>query len=156
VPQAHYTVMVSGLPAGAYVEDIRQGGVSIYDTGLRVTSDPPGPIEVLVNSKSGMLEGNVANSVQQPAEGATVVLVPAVPGRGNAARYRTARSTQGIFRISGIPPGEYKLFAWESIPISAYMNAEYIAPFENRGVPVTIAAGSNQQANVTAIGGDSR
>jgi hypothetical protein len=152
VPEALYTVQVSGLPANSYVADIREGGVSIYDSGLRVTSGAPAEIEVHVASKGATLEGTVMNAVKMPAENATVVLVPAAPRRGNPALYKMGRSlAQGAFRLSGIAPGDYKLFAWESIPPTAYMNAEYLAQYENRGIPITIGAGSSLQADVPLI-----
>jgi hypothetical protein len=153
VPEGMYTVQVTGLPANAYVADIREGGSSVYDSGLRVTSQTPAAIEVLVESNGGTLEGTVINPARQPAEGATVVLVPSVSRRGNIALYKMARSlAQGTFRMTGIAPGEYRLFAWESIPATAYMNAEYLAPYENRGVAVTIGAGATQRAEAGLIG----
>ena len=152
VPEGLYTVQVSGVPANAYVADIREGGVSVYDNGLRITGQSPGLIEVLIATKGGTIEGSVASASQRPVEAATVVLVPAASRRQNPALYKMVRSiAQGTFRINGIPPGDYKLFAWESVPATAYMNAEFLSPFENLGVPVTITAGASQQFGLTVI-----
>jgi hypothetical protein len=53
--------------------------------------------------------------------------------------YRVARpGDDGTFVLRNIPPGNYKLFAWDSVLSTAWMNADFIKTFESRGVPVKI------------------
>jgi hypothetical protein len=42
------------------------------------------------------------------------------------------------FNMDGIAPGDYKLFAWEAVPNGAWMNAEFLARYEGRGVAVSV------------------
>jgi hypothetical protein len=42
-----------------------------------------------------------------------------------------------------VPRGDYKLFAWEVLPNTAYMNAEFMAKYESLGQAVTVSAGGN-------------
>jgi hypothetical protein len=44
----------------------------------------------------------------------------------------------GKFNMDGIAPGDYKLFAWEAVPNGAWMNAEFLARYEGRGVAVSV------------------
>jgi Carboxypeptidase regulatory-like domain len=53
--------------------------------------------------------------------------------------------------MQGIAPGDYRIFAWESIPDGAWENAEYLAPFERFGRIVRITPGVSAIAAVDWI-----
>jgi len=36
--------------------------------------------------------------------------------------------------MNTLPPGPYKLFAWESIPSGAHQNPDFMKAYEDRGV----------------------
>jgi hypothetical protein len=150
-PQAGLTV----LPSTAYLADVRQAGVSVYDNGLDVGSGGTAgtaPIEVLLSTNPGSLEGTVLGKDQKPVEGARVVLIPEMNRRQNPDLYKTARSdAQGRFTLIMLPPGPYKVFAWEALQGGAYQNAAYLEKVEQRGTPVTITAGSRSTASVRLI-----
>lgn len=140
------------LPATAYVADIRQGSLSIYDNGFSVGNEAVNPIQILVNTNGGSLEGTVAESDRKPVPAATVVVVPATDRRRNPALYRTVRSdTQGHFIFTAVPPGQYKVFAWENVPLEAWQNAEFLARYEQRGVSVTVNPGTRVTAETGLI-----
>jgi hypothetical protein len=155
VPESVYTAQISGLPSGAFVSDIREGGVSIYDDGLAVTQRPPGVIDVILSSQGGTVTGSVVDAAGNPAANAPVVLVPEPARRQNAALYRNVRTgNDGRFSITAAPPGNYKVFAWQSvfsIDGTAYMNPEFLASRETRGHAVTVAPGTSSNISVTAI-----
>jgi hypothetical protein len=52
-------------------------------------------------------------------------------------------AASGNFTINGVAPGDYKLFAWEYVAANAWMNAEYLAPFENRGQAISVGGGAS-------------
>jgi hypothetical protein len=79
-------VRVSGLPDTAYVADIRQGELSVFDSGLELTGSPE-LLRVIVETAGSTLEGIVRNPQRQPESRVTVVLVPSVERRQNAALY---------------------------------------------------------------------
>lgn len=97
-----------------YVEDIREGGLSVYDSGLLVGKEAPREVEIVAKTDGGQVDGAVYDAQQRPAAGATVVLVPAESRRQNPALYRVANSNRmGQFAIRGVQSGFYKLFAFE-------------------------------------------
>jgi hypothetical protein len=155
VPESVYWVQVTGVPANTYVADIRQGGLSIYDDGFRVTDQPPDPIEVMVNSGGATVQGTVRDGAQNKLVGAFVVLVPTQSRRQNAALYKTVRSgNDGSFTITAVPPGQYKLFAWYSVfnvPGTAYMNGEFMSKYEASGQTVTVAAVGSADVQLTVM-----
>jgi hypothetical protein len=141
------------LPANAYVADVRQGGTSVYDDGLSIGTSLVGPLEVQINTNGGALQGTVVGAGQQPhTQGAVVVLMPPVNRRQNPLLYRTASpDAQGTFTINAVLPGPYKLFAWESVPVSAYLNADFMKTYEDRGVSIIVPAGATIAQAVTLI-----
>jgi len=134
-----YPFSAEGIPEDAYIADIREGTTSIFDSGLRVGSKPPDPIEVVISPKAATIDGVVQGFDKKGIAYTTVVLVPQVSRRGVATFYRTAVTDEaGHFMVRGIAPGEYKLFAWEKVPPRAWRDPEFIAPFEELGTPVQI------------------
>jgi hypothetical protein len=148
VPEGHYRFGVQIQESGnAYVADIRQGPTSIYDNGLQLGSQPINPLEVDIRTNAGTLETVVLGSDQKPAAGKTVVLVPSAQRRQNPSLYKVGNSdAQGKVVLTNLMPGQYKLFAWDNVPVGAWMNAEFIGKVEERGTSVSINAGSRQSA----------
>jgi hypothetical protein len=62
-----------------------------------------------------------------------------------------APGEDGPVNLRGIPPGSYKLFAWEELEPNAYLNADYLHGYEDWGVPVKIASGENAPVAVRVI-----
>jgi hypothetical protein len=83
---------------------------------------------------------------------ATPTLVPELPRRQNAALYKTSRSDeQGRVLLTNLAPGQYKLFAWDNVPLGAWMNAEFMEKVEARRTSVVVNGGLRQSAQVRAI-----
>jgi hypothetical protein len=53
--------------------------------------------------------------------------------------------------LRGIPPGDYKLFAWESNELNAYLNADYLQNYDAAGLPLRVVAGQNAAVQVRLI-----
>jgi len=130
------------LPKNAYLADVRQGSLSVYDNGLTVTTREASPLEVLIRTDGGILNGIVMGSDRIPGgSGVTAVLVPSEDRRQNPELYFVAHAnadSRGRFALSNVPPGSYRLFAWANVKPGAYQNAEFLRQYENRGTPVTI------------------
>jgi hypothetical protein len=137
LPEARYTFQVTGLPGGAYVADIRQGGSSVMDDGFLVDAAAL-PVQVVLGGGGAMLDGVVETADHKPAANATVVIVPPAARRKNTLLYKVATTNEeGRFTIKGIAPGPYKIFAWESIPATAWQNVEYLSRYEDQGRSLT-------------------
>ena len=140
VPEGTFRIAgVAGLGPDLYLADVRQGAMTVFDSGFSVSTRSNDPVQVLIASGAGTVEGVVWESPQKGFSGATVALIPEASRRGNIALYLAASSdASGRFVIRGVPPGSYKLFAWESIPAFAYQNAAFLAKHEDRGRVVHI------------------
>jgi hypothetical protein len=152
IPEGHYRFQISALSPNFYVEDIRQGSTSIYDNGLTVGGDKLNPVDVVINSNGGTVEGTLYGADRKPLPNTMVVLVPPANRRQNPALYKTTGSdAQGHFVMTAVAPGSYKLFAWESVLIGAYQNAEFLRKYEERGANVTVRAGASVRSDVSLI-----
>ena len=152
IPESLYAVTVSGVPQNSYVADIREGGASVYDSGLTVGARAETLIDVLISSGAQSIRGTVRNAEGKPAASATVVLVPPEARRQNPSLFRTFRTNiNGEFSVNNVAPGDYKLFAWETLPNTAYMNAAFMEKYEVRGRPVTLAPGGDSNLELTLI-----
>jgi hypothetical protein len=142
-----YAINVLSLPLNGYVADVRGAGASVMDAGVDISSQT-GEVEVVLKTDGKRIEGVVRDASQKGAAAARVALVPSAPSRRqNIQLYKTANTDNaGKFAISGVAPGDYKLFAWEAVPNTAWMNAEFMALYEARGQAVTV--GSTPTVNV--------
>jgi uncharacterized protein (DUF2141 family) len=148
-----YNVTVFGMPDGYYIKSVRSGEQELLVTGVDATA-AVAPLEVVVGTNAGQLTGAAQNPAnQQPAAGATVVLVPQEQDRRAVfSFYKTTSTDQhGNFSFKNLTPGEYKVFAWEDIEPGAYADPNFIKPVESKGEAVTIKEGVAPPVQVTII-----
>jgi hypothetical protein len=149
VPEGRFRVVVGGT--ATYVEDILQNGRSIYDTGFDVGSSSPDPIQVVLKSGVGSVDGLVEDAAGKTVVGATVALVPATR-RDNSNLFRNAVTNDvGSFTLQGIAPGEYKLFAWPGLINGAFFDPLYLAKFEEFGRPITVGPSSKTSVKLSIV-----
>jgi len=157
IPSARYALQVTGLPETAYVADIRKGGTNVFNAGFTVDSQPTTTLEIIVNANGGTIEGSVQTPDRRPAENTTVVLVPTAADRQNAMKYKfTETDNKGSYSVKGVAPGEYTLFAWENVPLTAWMNADFLAKYQNRGRPVVVSQSSRINVQLDQIADDAK
>jgi hypothetical protein len=48
-------------------------------------------------------------------------------------------------------PGQYKLFAWKSVPVTAYMNTAFVAAYDTQGQVIRIMEGTTSNVVVKLI-----
>jgi hypothetical protein len=152
LPPGSYKFQPSKLPPDVYLEDLRQGPGSILSEGFTVSDRPGQPLEVMLASPGGKLEGVVRNLRQEPAARTNVVLIADTVPREEPRRFFSAQSDAGgKFTFRAIPPGTYKLYAWEYVPQFAWLNAEYMQKYEARGETVVVAKGTSSTVQLIAI-----
>jgi hypothetical protein len=153
VPEGRYRISaVAGLPPDLYLADVRANAMSVFDSGFDVSTRLNSPIEVILGSGAGTVDGIVRDGPTKVFPNATVALIPEANRRQNRALYFSAASdAAGKFTIRGVPPGDYKLFAWESIPAFAYQNSAFIAKHEGHGRAVHVGQGGTASAELQII-----
>jgi hypothetical protein len=148
-----YVLGMSNLPLDLYLKAARFGQDDILEKPLALSArDEPQSLQILLGSDGGRVQAVANNDKRELHPGTIFVLVPEMALRSRRERYRLATSGQdGRAMLRGIPPGNYKLFAWERVEPYAYLNANFLRAYEDFGVPVRIASGDNPPVAVRLI-----
>jgi protocatechuate 3,4-dioxygenase beta subunit len=132
-----FRLELAGLPANYCIRDIRQGTRSVLDNGVVSASSPAERIELEVSGNCGAIEGAVSN-IPRGAQNVGVVLVPD-SHRANVELYKYASvDAQGRFTMTGIAPGSYKVFSWETYQPQLREDPDFITSYEDRGTHVVV------------------
>ena len=132
-----YVVEAGGMPDGYYLKSLKLAGRDMPDATLDLNYGG-GQIQVVLAPTAGDITGSVQNSHGDPA---TSVQVTAVPVSGSLRKDMNKLVTtdaMGNFTLHGLPPGEYKIFAWEEVETNAWMDRDYRQPFENSSVSAKV------------------
>jgi hypothetical protein len=147
-----YQIYVDGLPQNYFLKSARLDGVDVLAAGVTIdTKQTPGLLDLLVSPNGARIDGVVSED-QKPFAGASVTLVPNSPHRGEKGMYRITSTDQlGHFVLQGVPPGDYKLFAWETLDPDAYKSSDFLLPFENLGQSIQITEGASLSVQLDLI-----
>ena len=154
VNAGHYNLVSYELPEGFYVKAVRSGETDVLASGLEVGSEAPAPLEIVLSPHAGQITGVVQNSdTQQPASFSQVVLIPQEKERREQWWYYKTTTTDraGSFTFKSVAPGEYKAYAWDENEDGAYMDPEFMKPFESKGEVVTVKESSQLTEQLTLI-----
>jgi hypothetical protein len=152
VVQGSYVVDVSNLPQDTYMKAARYGDDDVLEQPLTPKRPVTIPLQVLLAYDGGRIQAAAYNAKGELQPDAHFVLVPDGARRHRREQYRVGSSGddgQAVFR--GIPPGNYKLFAWEDLEPNAYLNAAFLEAYESSGFPVKISSGDNPSISVRMI-----
>jgi hypothetical protein len=149
--EGDYRLHVAGFPEEFYVKSAQWGGSDALSSGLNVGRDSGGTLVVGLALDGGRVDGVVIDD-KQPVPGAFVVLIPDPPGRSRDDLYsQTSADRLGRFSLRGLPPGDFKLFAWEPGESVPYRDADFLKNCENRGTHVHINANQQQSVQLDLI-----
>jgi hypothetical protein len=100
-----------------------------------------------------VVQGVVRDSTSQAVASATVVVVPDFAKRENSFLYKRATTdSAGRFKVSGLAPGDYQLFAWPSPPPQgAEEDPLFLTPFETRGTTARANSGVATEVSLRLI-----
>ena len=138
-------------PPNYYIKEARYNGADVLNGPLRVSSSTPGDLAIVLSSKTGTIAGTVIDFQGQPGRGVQAILIPD-EHRDRSDLYRTATTDEaGRVTLTGVAPGNYKLFAWEALEQYAYYDPQVLDLFERQGTPVHISESSTASAEVKMI-----
>jgi len=123
------------------------------EAGLDLTRGSSAAVDVVLAGNAGQIDGVVANAHDQPVPNAAVAAVPDERRRGQISLLKfTSTDASGRFTLTGVAPGNYKLFALEDA--SGYDDPDLFQPLENRGESVSIREGSRETRQLKLIPAD--
>jgi hypothetical protein len=146
--------VVSPLPPAlqnAYVKAIKMGDRDLLNESLVLERQPQDPIEIVIGTNPGAVEGRVMTERQQAANSVWVALIPE-----NGLKFQTdhkfaGTDSDGKFQLPNVPPGDYKIYAWENIEAFDWQEPKVMRAYESRGTAVHIDEGRKLTIDLTAI-----
>lgn len=138
----------------AYVKSIHYGDEDVLNRNLRLIGPPTSGVglRVVIADDWGSVSGNVVDEAAKPISQATIVLVPPIEQRGRRDLFKTAAvDDKGQFRLERVPPGDYKLFAWEEVEPGAWFNPAFLPRIEDQGKEIHVGPRSTQEMQIPAL-----
>ena len=110
-----------------------------------------GTVDISLSPNVSQIDGAVLDDRGQPIPGILAVLVPD-RDRDHTELFKTATTDQtGHYSIRGIPPGDYKLFAWETLESFGYFDPELLKQSDSQGKAIHISDSSKLSQDIHTI-----
>ena len=148
-----YRVNVFNLPDGTYLKSVRFSGRDLPENMLDVTSGTGGALDILLRPGAAEVSGAIHDDTGKGIAGIIVSIWNSkTPDTAEADSVKTATTDQkGSFRIRNLPPGDYRIIAWEDIETGLLQSPDLRKQFESGASAVTLREYSNETADVTII-----
>ena len=151
VMPGEYRAQVLGMPAEYYVKEARIEQTDVLNAPLVITEPVRGNLEIVISSAAGQIDGTLTDKGLQPVYALQTVLIPD-EHRDRSELFKSAVTDQsGKFTFRGVTPGNYKIFAWESLEPNAFYDPQILSQYEDQGKPVRVLEGGKTTAEVKMI-----
>jgi hypothetical protein len=154
VPAGTYYVQVMGdsdANQGWFVKSVLAGGREINDSGIGLNGGTA-TLDLVISANGGVADGVVVDHKGEAVANAVVVAVPELRLRTRTDHYRkTVTDQSGRFILRGIRPGDYTVFAWESVDGEAYYSPEFLERYQGQGSALRISEGDRKSLQVEAV-----
>jgi len=151
-----YRVKVNALADGIYVKSIHFGNEDVTNGILDLTSGTGGVIDVRLSPNAADVSGTVHNDKGETVMGVQVTLGPASAefAAQSLLFEQTSTGQDGKFSFKNLPPGEYRICAWEEVDRGLVSDPEFRSHFDSRSVVVKLSQGSHENSDVTLLSRD--
>jgi len=150
--ESDYRVDVTDLPSGTYIKSIRFGAADLMDGLLHLDPRSRDRIEIVLGTNVGALEGIVTDKDRRPLANTTVAIVPDAALRQRFDLYKSATTDEsGRFRLEGIAPADYLIFAWEEIEDRLWLDPDFIGRNAAGGRRIRVIERSRENVELIAI-----
>jgi hypothetical protein len=133
------------------LKDARFGVKQILTEPFQISSQSSEILSITLSNGGGRIDGTLTNGQTKPEAGIQVVLIPDETRDRTELYKNTTTDPSGHFTLRGIPPGNYKLFAWEAIEIYSYFDRDVLSKYESQGKQVKITEGTKEMVEMKII-----
>jgi hypothetical protein len=141
---------VEGQPPGDYLESFRfaernsPGRFEVPRTG--------GTLTLVIGTDAGQLTGKVQDQDGNPGDHMLVTLAPKGALAARTDLIRTAPTgDDGSFQMMGVAPGDYNVFAWETLDANAARAPDFLKLFAARASTVSVPSAGAASVQLTGL-----
>jgi hypothetical protein len=153
VAPGDFRLTLAGLPPNTYIKSATLGLNDLLADGLHILSGTTDSLEIILGTDVGEVTGVAVGAKKEVVTNSVVVLVPdSLPLRGRVDLYQnTTADTSGRFNFKAVPPGDYKLFAWDYVEPGAWMYPPFLQPYESSGKVIHVTEGKKLETEATVL-----
>jgi hypothetical protein len=149
VPHGIWDIGAGPIPPGGYIKSMYLGNQDVLTEEMLIGPSTAAPLKIVLGTQAATLTGDVTSD---PSSRAIVLVAPDGKFGHVLSFYRSAAADgQGHFEIKGLTPGNYKLFAFEEFDSQSIQDPEFLPPFEQAGLAVTLREGDNPPQKLRVI-----
>jgi protocatechuate 3,4-dioxygenase beta subunit len=149
VSPARYEVRTDNGSLQLYIKSVRYVDHEVDDEGIDLSAGALGPVQITLSTEGAEVKGSVTGEDGNAMPGATVVLAP--DSRRVSQFHDTVSDQKGGFEFKNLPPGDYKLLAWEEMEPNQFQNPEFLAKYIARAETVRLMANDKKTFSLPAI-----
>ncbi len=150
VPPGNYYAQLNAGP-DLYLKGASAGGRDAEESAISVSGGTL-VLDLVASANGGVVQGIVVDANGVPVPDAVVVAAPEARLRGRVDRYsKTISDQSGHFVLQGVRPGDYTLFAWESVEGEAYYNPDFLKASEGQGSALRVGEAEHKSVQLVAI-----
>jgi hypothetical protein len=148
----NYTVRLYGMAPEFYLKSVRAGDVDVLENGITIGGSAIAGLEVVISPKAAEVTGTVVDKDGKLNPGAAVVLHPlsAKPQRLGDLQKVITSDQNGSFRIRGVTPGEYRLYAFQA-DAGEVSDVDTLKEHEAKSVTLSLKEGARESKELKAV-----
>jgi carboxypeptidase family protein len=147
-----YSVEVLTGSSGMYVKSIRLGERDASNGVIDLSQPSKAILNVVLGVDGGQIQGSAQTPAGDPAPNVAITVAPAEQYQFRRDLFkRTVTDPKGNFQLQDVAPGDYKVFAWETIDDDVVWNADFRKAFEGQAASVSIGPKSRESVQVKVI-----
>ncbi|MGH9583583.1 MAG: hypothetical protein ACRD4O_11665, partial [Bryobacteraceae bacterium] len=151
---ARYALLARNAPPGTYVKSISFNKQDVTHTGIDLTEDESGQIDVVLRQGAGEVDGTIEADQNRSAGAATVILIPeTLAADGSGLLFGAGRSGDN-FAIRNVPPGQYYALAVGRYDAAAWQNTDFIRQMESEGTSIEVDENGHPQVQLSVVAAD--
>ncbi|MBC7928025.1 MAG: carboxypeptidase regulatory-like domain-containing protein [Bryobacteraceae bacterium] len=139
-----WDIGVDPIPRGGYLKSMMLGTKDVLTEEMVITPQTDAPLNIVISTRGAVVEGKLEVGQKRLA----LLLAPVGKFRHVVSFFATtATDAEGKFRLEGLTPGKYKMFAFEQLPPGDIRNPDLIGKLDSYGQTLDVAEGAIVTAN---------
>ena len=150
VPPGLWDINPGRVPPDGYIKSMHLGDQDVLTEDMVIEPTTQAELKIVLSTRAARVQGEVSLN-GQPAR-AFVLLAPEPRFRHVLSFYRVVGADPaGHFEIRNAAPGTYQLYAFDEYDPQSIQDPEFLKPFDQAAVTVTLREGDNPMQRLTVL-----